>query len=194
MSNRFRDAAHQQMRQAALGAAAEEVVARGWSGLQMQTVANRVGVSRQTLYNAFGSKHGLAQALVMRHASLFLDGVEAAMSRHERLHDRWTAAVQFTLDAAAEDPLFKAVLLDDSSEEFLPLLTSEGAPVLVTARQRLADFLVRMHAELDPADVGVAVETMVRLTLSHIVLPLHPSEQVADQVATMATRYLQPLR
>lgn len=191
MTERAGDGAHQPMRRAALRAAADAVVARGWPALHMQSIARQVGVSRQTLYNAFGNKHGLAQAMVIAHADVFLDGVEKAMNDVDGLHEQWAAAVRFTLDRAAEDTLLRAILRHDSSEEFLPLLTSESAPVLATARQRLVDIVVRSHPGLDPADVAVAAETVVRLALSHIVLPLHPSEQVADQVAAMATRYLE---
>ena len=36
----------------------------------------------------------------------------------------------------------------------------------------------------------LAAEIAARLTISHIVLPLHPPEVVADQIATAVVRYL----
>ncbi|MGQ5228634.1 helix-turn-helix domain-containing protein, partial [Streptomyces sp. yara] len=39
---------------------------RPWSAVRMVDVAAAAGVSRQTLYNEFGSKDGLARALVRR--------------------------------------------------------------------------------------------------------------------------------
>ena len=42
----------------------------------MVDVAAAAGVSRQTLYNEFGSKEGLARALVRREADGYLAGVD----------------------------------------------------------------------------------------------------------------------
>lgn len=124
------------MRDAALDAAAAEIVARGWKGLQMQAVAEQVGISRQTLYNTFTTKHGLAQALVLRLTERFLDGVERALNSRDQVYDQWLAAIRYTLDTAADDPLLKAVLTGDASTEFLPLLTSDAGPVISAARDR----------------------------------------------------------
>lgn len=191
MSNPYRDEAHQRMREVALDAAAEEVLARGWRGLQMRTVATRTGVSRQTLYKTFGDKHGLSQALVLRHAHQLLEQVGAAMAEGDTLRERWTAAVRTTLAAAEGDPLVKAVLLSDSSAEFLPLITSRGAPVLDLARGGLTALVRHHHPELDPDRVATAADVATRLTLSHLVLPQQPIDRTAADVAEMATRYLE---
>ena len=192
MTNRFHDTAHRQMRDAVLDAAAAEVVARGWKGLQMQTVAGAAGVSRQTLYNPFTNRHGLAQALVLRLTGQFLDGVERALTSHDEVYDQWVAAIRYTLDTAADDPLLKAVLTADGSEDFLPLLTSEAEPILAVARDRLSAALATARPDLDPDDITVATEAAARLAISHIVLPLHPSEQVAERIARLVDRYLGP--
>lgn len=190
VTNRFRDDAHRRMRTAALDAAAEEVLARGWEGLQMRAVAQRIGVSRQTLYNAFTSKHGLAEALTMRTTDQFLDGVEEGMRRHHDVRASVRDAVAFCLEKAAADPLFRAYLTAEGSREFLPLLTSDGAPVVAACRERVAAALHARHPELDAQDVAVAAETVVRLALSHMLLPLHPADQVADHVADVTARFL----
>ncbi|PVZ06936.1 TetR family transcriptional regulator [Actinomycetospora cinnamomea] len=191
MSNPYRDEAHQRMREAALDAAADEVLARGWRGLQMQTVATRTGVSRQTLYKTFGDKHGLSQALVLRHAHQLLEQVAAAMADRTTLRGRWAAAVQTTLAAAEGDPLVKAVLLSDSSDEFLPLITTRGAPVLELARRGLTALVTDHHPDLDPDRVETAADAAARMTLSHLVLPQQPVEETAADIAEIVTRYLE---
>lgn len=190
MPNRFRDDAHRRMRDAALDAAAEDVVARGWDGLQMRAIAQRLGVSRQTLYNAFTSKHGLAEALIMRTTREFLDGVEAAMREHDELGASVRAAVAFSLRRTETDRLFQAYLTGDSSQEFLPLLTSDGGPVVVAGRDRVAATLRDQHPALDAGAADAAGELIVRLTLSHMLSPLHPADVVADLVAAAAQGYL----
>ena len=174
------------MRDAVLDVAAEEVIAHGWDGLQVRAVATRAGVSRQTLYNAFGDKHGLAEALILRLLDRFLDGIDAAVGAESALRDQWEAAVLYALDVAAADPLLGAVLTGTSSDEFLPLLTSDGAPVIRRARDRMVATLGGHHPDLDPRALAATAEAVTRLTLSHIVLPLHPPETVAAQVADLA--------
>ena len=191
MSNPYRDEAHRRMREAALDAAAEDVLARGWRGLQMRTVATRTGVSRQTLYKAFGDKHGLSQALVLRHAHRLLEQVGDAVAGCATLRERWAAAVQTTLAAAEDDPLVKAVLLSDSSDEFLPLITTRGAPVLDLARRGLTALVLRHHPDLDTVRVEVAADAATRMTLSHLVLPQQPVETTAAEIAEIATLYLE---
>ncbi|MFI5427330.1 TetR/AcrR family transcriptional regulator [Aeromicrobium sp. UC242_57] len=40
----------------------------GWNTVTMARIAEVAGVSRQTVYNEFGTKHGLAEQLAMRAA------------------------------------------------------------------------------------------------------------------------------
>jgi AcrR family transcriptional regulator len=190
VTNPYRDEAHRRMREDALDAASEEVLARGWRGLRMRTVATRIGVSRQTLYKTFGDKHGLSQALVLRHAHHLLEQVADAMAAGGSLRDRWAAAVHTTLAAAEGDPLVKAVLLSDSSDEFLPLITSRGAPVLDLARHGLTALVLRHHPDLDPARVETAADAATRMTLSHLVQPQQPADKTAADIAEIATLYL----
>jgi hypothetical protein len=76
------------------------------------------------------------------------------------------------------------------AQELLPLLTSEAEPLVTAARDRGAAFLLRRRPELDTATATAAAEIAARLTISHVVLPLHRPDVVADQVATTVVRYL----
>jgi AcrR family transcriptional regulator len=174
------------MRDAALDVAAEEVLTHGWDGLQMRAVATRIGVSRQTLYNTFGDKHGLAHALIMRLLDRFLDGINAAVAGESTLRDRWEATVRFTLEKAVDEPLLRAVLTGTSSDEFLPLLTSDGGPLVTRARDHVATTMASHHPELDRTSLTEVAESITRLTISHIVLPLHPPREVASHLADLA--------
>lgn len=187
VSNPYRDSARRFMRDAALDVAAEEVLAHGWDGLQMRAVATRIGVSRQTLYNAFGDKHGLAHALIMRLLDRFLDGIDAAIAEQTSVRDRWEATVRFTLEAAVDEPLLRAVLTGTSSDEFLPLLTSDGGPVITRARDHVAATMAEHHPEFDRDVLLRTTESVTRLTVSHIVLPLHPPREVAAHLADLVT-------
>jgi AcrR family transcriptional regulator len=177
------------VRDEALDLAADLLVARGWRGLRLQDVADGVGVSRQTLYNEFASKQGLAAALVLRRTEEFLAGLEAALDGEDDVYRAWTSAVRTTLDTVARDPILRVLLTGQGAEE-LPLLTSEAEPLVAAARDRGASFLRRRRPGLDPAVAASAAEVAARLTISHLVVPLHPPDVVADQVATTVVRFL----
>src|SRR5215471_16046614 len=91
-----------------LDAAGRLIIERGFRRVRMQDVADAVGVSRQTVYNEFGDKWGLAQAL----------------NRHTDLYAAVAEAVTYTLGTAADDPLKKAILTGTGSEDLLPLMTT----------------------------------------------------------------------
>jgi AcrR family transcriptional regulator len=182
----YRERARERFRSDALDTAGEAVVAHGWRALEMREIARCVGVSRQTLHNEFGTKHGLARALVMRLTGEFLDGVERELSAAGGPAGAWSAAVRYTLDTAADKPLMKSLFLAQSSDEFLPLLTIDSAPIVEAARERITTVLGRRWPRWDAANLEVAAEAAVRLTLSHIMLPLHPAEDVAEQTARLA--------
>ena len=65
-----------------LAAAAEMTAELGWSGVTMAALAERVGVSRQTVYNEWGSRDRLAEAMVMRELGAFLDEVDAGFDAY----------------------------------------------------------------------------------------------------------------
>lgn len=185
-----RDADPRALRNRLLDAAADLIVRHGYRGLRMRDVADAVGVSRQTVYNEFGDKWGLARTLVLRDTERFLDGIDEALSRHDDLGTAVTEAVAYALDEAADDPLLKAALTGDGSEELLPLLTTRAEPQLFAARARLIAHLRRHWPGLPADDVAAVCDAAVRLTMSHMITPGEPAQIVAVRVARMVTSYL----
>jgi len=177
------------LRDRIMDVATERVVADGYRRLRMRDVAEAAGVSRQTIYNEFGDKWGLAQAIVMRDTERFLDDVDAALARHDDLETAVTEAVLYSLTSAADEPLRKAVLTGDV-RELLPLLTTESEPQLFTARTRLSEHVRGHWPSLPAAEVNAVVDAAVRLTMSHMMLPSEPPDVVAARIARMVTRYL----
>jgi AcrR family transcriptional regulator len=171
-----------------LDAAATLIIERGFRRVRMQDVADAVGVSRQTVYNEFGDKWRLAQQLTLRENEHYLDGVDEAMSRHGDLYSAVAAAVAYTLETAADDPLKKATLTGDA--ELLPLMTTQGEPVLFAARTRIITHALTQWPELDEAEVTDLADAVVRLTMSHVLLPMDPVDVVAVRLARLVARYL----
>ena len=171
-------------RDALLDAAYDVVVAGEWQSARMVDVANAAGVSRQTLYNEFGSKDALAEALALREAQRFLDGGNATLEEIQPTApaDAVRAATEYTLREAANNPLLKAVLTDDTSE-LLPFLTTRSDQILAAARRQFEDFWHTHWPELPTDDVELAAELLPRLTMSYLFLPSDGPDASAEAIA-----------
>lgn len=178
------------LREALLDAATELFTTRGFRGLRMGDVGAAAGVSRQTVYNEFGDKLGLARAVLLRHTERFLDGIDATLSRYGDFATAVAAAVAFTLEEAAEDSLLKAALTGEGNTDMLPLLTTQAEPQLFTAKTRIVAHTQRQWPQLQPADVAELADAVIRLTMSHMMMPTDPPQVVAARLARLATGYL----
>ncbi len=177
-------------RQALLDAAADAVLAGDWARTRMADVARAAGLSRQTLYYEFGSKDGLAQALAMREAERYLAGAAAAYGEHGGSPaEAVGAATEYTLREAAANPLLKAVLTDDAGD-LLPLVTTRADAILDVARDHCAAHLLGHWPALPADEVRLVADVVTRLTVSHLVLPGRPAEEVARDVAHLVARLL----
>ncbi|MCL7382079.1 TetR/AcrR family transcriptional regulator [Streptomyces sp. 35G-GA-8] len=97
-------------REALLGSALSALAELPWSAIRMVDVASGAGVSRQTLYNEFGSKDGLARALTRREADRYLHGVERLLGERADAADRLVAVAEWTVGEARARPLLRALL------------------------------------------------------------------------------------
>ena len=178
-------------RDSLLDAAYKALMRRPWSAVRMVDVAAAAGVSRQTLYNEFGSKDGLARALVRREADGYLAGVERALAGHSDPRDRLTATAEWTTSAARDNVLVRAMLTGCWGERLpAPALTAVPSSSAVPAQRRAdgplptpGDFvaLVRDRAvsllagpgtpRSDSADLARSCELAVRLALSCVAAP-----------------------
>ncbi len=81
-----------------------------WATVSMAEVARGAGVSRQTVYNEFGSREALAQAYVLRETERFLGAVERAVLDHrDNARAAVSAAFAVFLTSAADRPLIRAI-------------------------------------------------------------------------------------
>ncbi|MET8974493.1 TetR/AcrR family transcriptional regulator [Streptomyces sp. NPDC004539] len=172
-------------RESLLDAAFAALARRSWSTVRMVDVAAAAGVSRQTLYNEFGSKDGLARALVRREADGYLAGVERAFAAGPgEPGERLVAVAEWTVSAARDNPLVRAMLTGCWSERLpAPPLRAVLSGTAVPAQRRAdgplpapEDFVnhVRERAAAgkgDTADLARSAELAVRLALSCLAAP-----------------------
>ncbi|WP_026359961.1 TetR/AcrR family transcriptional regulator [Amycolatopsis nigrescens] len=182
------------LREQLLDAAAELTCAQGWAAVTMGKVAVRVGVSRQTVYKELGGKPAMAEALMLRETDRFAAGVAEVIAEHAEPVAGVTAAARFTLESAMDNPLLKTVLAGPFGEtdSLLPLLTTDSGAVLARSVETVTPmFMARYRdAPLSGPEWEVAVETVVRLLLSHLVQPSGPVHQVVDQLHWVIERVL----
>ena len=119
------------IRDALLDAAYDVAVTTGWQRARMADVATAAGVSRQTLYDQFGGREGLALHLALRETARFVDGVERAMDRRpDDVLAAVEAAAAYALTAARDNPLIRSILTEDGDAGLLPYLTTRAEPML----------------------------------------------------------------
>src|SRR5689334_7289549 len=107
----YRESNRARLRQALIRAARDLTVEHGWESVRMVDVAKAVGVSRQTVYNEFDGRAGLAEALAVSEVRHFAQRVRAELFRHGAdVRAAGYAALLLTLDEAARNPLVAAIL------------------------------------------------------------------------------------
>ncbi|MFH9128214.1 TetR/AcrR family transcriptional regulator [Streptomyces griseoaurantiacus] len=196
-------------RESLLDAAFAASTSRPWSAVRMVDVAAAAGVSRQTLYNEFGSKEGLSRALVRREADAYLVGVERVLAAPAEGRERLAALAEWTVSAARNNPLVRALLTGCWGERLpAPTLSAVPSSSAVPA-QRRADgplpspsdlvTLVRDRAvaalsgpgttKPDLLEIARSAELVARLSLSCVAAP--PADgSVTDLVRTALPRQL----
>jgi AcrR family transcriptional regulator len=156
-----------------IDAAWAATVEQGWSGITMARLGDAAGVSRQSVYNEFGSRQHVAEALMEREVATFLVAVEAGIAAGTTPADSVRGAADAVFTMAEHNPLVHATLsaAAGSPSPLLPLLTSRSAPVIGAAVDRVSSGLLARFPDLDRARLLPAVDVLVRLVLSHVVQP-----------------------
>jgi AcrR family transcriptional regulator len=172
-------------RAAVLDAVRDQLRTRTWADVKMGELAKRAGVSRQTVYNEFGSRDELAQAFVLREVDHFVDAVQDAVLAHRgEPVAALAAAFEVFMSAAEADPLVRT-LLGGGADELLPLVTTQGAPVIERATTRLRALLADGWPDADAADLALLAEAFVRLAISYAALPASPTGMDGPAIARL---------
>ena len=181
------------MRERIVDAAVAMTTDSGWSAVTMGALADRVGVSRQTVYNEVGTKPGLAEAMILHELDRFLGVVTQAFDRHPTdLVEAIRAASEGVLELAQDNRLLHAVVsaTHGADTELLPLLTTHAESLLAAAKLVVADRLTPYDIGLDARHLDAAIDMVVRVVLSHVMQPSAAPAATADDIAWVAARVL----
>jgi AcrR family transcriptional regulator len=176
-----------------LSLAAELTLEAGWAGVTMGKLADRVGVSRQTVYNEVGSNAQLAEEMVMVELAKFLAVVDRAFD--ECPHDLVVAiraASGGVLELARSNALLQAVVSASYGAEtdLLPLLTTHSDALLLTATEAVRRRVAAYRVDIDDRHLDASIDMVVRLVLSHVVHPVGDPQDTADDIAWICSRIL----
>lgn len=151
----------------------------------MVDVATAAGVSRQTLYNEFGTKEGLGAALVSRLVDGFVEGAVRAAAEGSRGGAdpvaSFAAAAAWMLRTARDEPIVRAALTGCWGTP-MPLpdaatVADAGASVVHPGEPGAlaATLCKRMMDGFSPngssGRLGLACEAGIRIALSFVVAP-----------------------
>jgi AcrR family transcriptional regulator len=176
-----------------VAAAAELTTESGWAAITMSKLADRVGVSRQTVYNEIGSKPRLAEEMVLNELAAFLGEVERAFDAHpDDLVAAIRGACRGVLEFAQDNRLLKAVVsaTHGADTELLPLLTTNAGSLLGTAKEVISARVAPYAPGIDAERLDPAIDMVVRVVLSHVMQPSGSPERTGADIAWLAGQVL----
>ncbi|MGI5216546.1 TetR/AcrR family transcriptional regulator [Nocardia sp. CA-290969] len=189
--NYTQGSARELLRTAILDAMRDLLGQRDWSKITLTEVAAGAGVSRQTLYNEFGSRQGLAEAYAIRLADDLVDHVETALAANIGDAD---ASIRDGLASyfrdAAQDPLVRSLLLGEVKLDLLRLITLDAGPLIGHATERLSGVMQRSWIAPTPDQADTFAHALVRLAISYIPTPPGPEHDAPAELARVFSPYV----
>lgn len=195
-SRPYAEASRALLRDMVLRATDSLLAAQPWSAVTIAQVAGAAGVSRQTVYNEFGSRADLALAYASWAGDQLLDEVERCVADHrDDLLDALVAAFTVFLDLGAGHPLVRSLSDRSGADNLVSTLAArQDNPIVSRAVARLADIVTTTWPALPAEPVAAASEVLVRLAISHLLQPTTSSGAAAAQVAVVMAPFLAGLQ
>jgi AcrR family transcriptional regulator len=163
---------------------------KDWSSITLADVARTAGISRQTIYNEFGSRQGLAQGYALRLADRLVDAVDDAIySNVGDIHAAFLEGFRSFFTESASDPLVISLLTGVAKPDLLQIITTDSAPIITRASTRLTSSFMHSWVQASEADSGVLARAIVRLAISYVSMPPEADHDVAADLARLMTPF-----
>jgi AcrR family transcriptional regulator len=186
----YAEASRVLLRDSILDGMSELLLTRDWSAITLSDVAKAAGISRQTIYNEFGSRQGLAQGYALRLADRLVDQIEDAIQGN--VGDIYAAFLQGFRDfftESASDPLVISLLTGTTKPDLLQLITTDSAPIITRCSARLTETFMNSWVRTSEEDAGVLARAIVRLAMSYVSMPPEADHDVARDLARLMTPF-----
>lgn len=179
-----------------LDAAVDHAEDFGMRRFTMDDIAQRVGLSRVTIYRYFPKKDQLVEAILLREMRRFLRAVDTAVAPSQTLEERLVDGFVFALVYLRNHRLLQR-LLRTEPELLLPHLTVRGGPVLEAGRDFIARFARGEGGEealpLSDAEIDGVSELLARMVLSFVLTPESAmGMRTPAEIRSFAEHYLAP--
>jgi AcrR family transcriptional regulator len=186
----YAEASRALLRDSVLDAMRDLLLTRDWSAITLSDVARVAGISRQTIYNEFGSRQGLAQGYALRLADRLVDAIHAALDANVgNIYEAFLAGFRSFFAESASDPLVISLLSGVAKPDLLQLITTDSAPIITRASARLSLALTQTWVATSDEDAGVLARAIVRLALSYVSMPPEADHDVARDLARLMTPF-----
>jgi AcrR family transcriptional regulator len=163
---------------------------KDWSSITLADVAKVAGISRQTIYNEFGSRQGLAQGYALRLADSLVDAVdEAIQSNVGDIEAAFLEGFRSFFLESASDPLVISLLTGAAKPDLLQIITTDSAPIIARSSSRLTESFRHSWVQASEEDSGVLARAIVRLAMSYVSMPPEADHDVARDLARLMTPF-----
>ena len=182
----YAEASRVLLRDSVLDAMRELLLTQDWSAVTLSDVARLAGISRQTIYNEFGSRQGLAQGYALRLADRLVDAVQAAIDANVgNIYEAFLQGFRSFFAESAADPLVISLLSGVAKPDLLQIITTDSGPIIARASARLTSALSQSWVAASDEDAGVLARAIVRLCLSYVSMPPEADHDVAADLARL---------
>ncbi|MGH3557717.1 MAG: TetR family transcriptional regulator AlkX [Mycobacterium sp.] len=184
----YAEASRALLRDSVLDAMRDLLQTRDWSAITLADVAHAAGISRQTIYNEFGSRQGLAQGYALRLADQLVDVIHAAIDNNVGdIYAAFLEGFRLFFTESAADPLVISLLTGVAKPDLLQIITTDSGPIITHCSQRLTSTFMESWVRASEADAGILARAIVRLAMSYVSMPPEADHDVAADLARLFT-------
>jgi AcrR family transcriptional regulator len=186
----YAEASRVLLRDSILDGMRELLLTRDWSSITLADVARAAGISRQTIYNEFGSRLGLAEGYALRLADRLVDAVDYAIDANVGdIHAAFLQGFRSFVAESASDPLVISLLTGAAKPDLLQIITTDSAPIINHCAERLTGSFAHSWVKHSDEDAGVLARAIVRLAMSYVSMPPEADRDVAVDLARLLTPF-----
>ncbi|MGU3653935.1 TetR family transcriptional regulator AlkX [Mycolicibacterium sp. A43C] len=186
----YAEASRVLLRDSILDGMREMLLVRDWSSITLTDVARAAGISRQTIYNEFGSRQGLAQGYALRLADRLVNAVDAAIANNiGQVYEAFLEGFRAFFFESASDPLVISLLNGEAKPDLLQIITTDSGPIITRCSQRLTSTFQNSWIKATDEDAGVLARAIVRLAMSYVSMPPEADHDVARDLARLMSPF-----
>lgn len=186
----YAEASRVLLRDSILDGMRDMLLVRDWSSITLTDVARAAGISRQTIYNEFGSRQGLAEGYALRLADRLVNAVDAAINNNiGRVYEAFLEGFRAFFMESASDPLVISLLNGEAKPDLLQIITTDSGPIITRCSQRLTETFQNSWIKASDEDSGVLARAIVRLAMSYVSMPPEADHDVARDLARLMTPF-----